>query len=105
MSEQRKQQIRAMLGAFSMMSMNPDEVNRLQEYSDRDDFMEQTKVLDQHRPPSGTKEYFFNDQGEFATTGTRPMLRSETVFWCYAINDKNAKRKFNVWKTQNKKTS
>ena len=42
-------------------------------------------------PPSGSKEYFFNIDGEFST---EKMLRTEVVFKCYAINDKNAIRKF-----------
>lgn len=49
-------------------------------------------------PPSGTKEYFFNSIGEFSTV---KMLKSECVFKCFAINDKNAKRKFNKWATVN----
>lgn len=44
------------------------------------------------RPPNGTKEYFFNAQGEFSTDR---MLRSEVVFSCFAINDKSAIKKFN----------
>lgn len=48
--------------------------------------------------PNGCKEYFFNSAGEFSTT---KMLKTECVFTCYAINDKNAIKKF---KTQNTKT-
>ena len=48
-------------------------------------------------PPKGTKEYFFNGVGEFST---EKMLKTETIFKCYAINDKNAIRKFKGW--QNK---
>jgi hypothetical protein len=44
------------------------------------------------KPPNGTKEYWFNQQGEFSTTG---MKRDEIAFKCVAINDKNAIRKFN----------
>ena len=50
------------------------------------------------KPPSGTKEYFFNSSGEFSN---QSMRKDETVFKCFAINDKNAKRKFNLWKSQN----
>jgi len=42
--------------------------------------------------PNGCKEYFFNSLGEFSTT---KMLKAECVFTCYAINDKNAIKKFN----------
>ena len=45
--------------------------------------------------PAGAKQYFFNIQGEFST---ERMLRSEMVFNCVSINDKNAIRKFNKWK-------
>lgn len=44
--------------------------------------------------PKGTREYFFNNVGEFSTES---MLKSETVFKCCAINDKNAVKKFNRW--------
>jgi hypothetical protein len=44
------------------------------------------------KTPKGAKEYFFNSYGEFSNDGT---LRSEIVFKCYAINDKNALRKYN----------
>ena len=43
-------------------------------------------------PPQGTKQYFFNAIGEFSNT---QMRKDECVFICYAINDKNAIRKFN----------
>lgn len=42
-------------------------------------------------PPKGTKEYFFNIQGDFSNTS---MLKSDCVFTCFAINDKNAVKKF-----------
>lgn len=48
-------------------------------------------------PPSGTKTYFFNEMGEFSTDR---MRRDECVFKCFAINDKNAIRKFKVWKQE-----
>jgi hypothetical protein len=49
------------------------------------------------QPPKGTKEYFFNSVGEFST---EQMLKTETVFKCFAINDKNAIRKFNAYKSK-----
>lgn len=45
--------------------------------------------------PTGTKEYFFNAQAEFSTT---KMAKEDIIFKCYAINDKNAKRKFDKFK-------
>ena len=59
---------------------------------------EQVKRTIQPRPPHGAKEYFFNERGEFST---EQMLKSETVFMCYAINDKNAIRKFERWQNEN----
>jgi|688.fasta_scaffold300988_2 hypothetical protein len=47
------------------------------------------------KPPNGSKEYFFNSSGEFSTTR---MLKTECVFKCFAVNDKNALRKFTKWK-------
>jgi len=44
-------------------------------------------------PPKGTKDYFFNAHG----THFSPMRKDECVFKCFAINDKNAKRKFDKW--------
>ena len=43
-------------------------------------------------PPKGTKQYFFNHLGEYST---ERMLKTDTVFKCFSINDKNAIRKFN----------
>lgn len=44
--------------------------------------------------PKGMKEYFFNIDGMYST---KQMLKTECVFKCFAINDKNAKKKFNKW--------
>ena len=44
--------------------------------------------------PTGTKQYFFNDDGEFSTTH---MRKTECVFDCVASNDRNAMRKFYNW--------
>jgi hypothetical protein len=58
-------------------------------------YIEETPIKREKRPPSGSKEYFFNVKGEFSTDH---MLKSECVFRCFAINDKNATRKFERWK-------
>ena len=60
------------------------------------------KPLVKRIPPRGTKEYFFNDKGEFASKNMQPMCKDEAVFWCYAINDSNAIRKFNKFKASRK---
>lgn len=43
------------------------------------------------KAPKGSKEYFFNAEGEFSTAH---IPKGECVFQCFAINDKNAIRKF-----------
>jgi len=48
--------------------------------------------------PTGSKTYFFNEFGEFSTD---KMRKDEVVFKCFAINDKNAKRKFDSWRLKN----
>jgi hypothetical protein len=48
-------------------------------------------------PPKGCKEYFFNKKGEFST---EKMLKSECVFKCFAINDRNAINKFQRFLTR-----
>ncbi len=53
------------------------------------------------KPPSGAKTYWFNAAGEFSSVR---MLKAETVWWCHAINDKNALRKYNKWKESQKTT-
>lgn len=49
--------------------------------------------------PAGTKTYWFDAFGNFST---EKMRRDEVVFKCFAINDKNAQRKYNSWKSANK---
>ena len=45
--------------------------------------------------PKGTKQYFFDINGNFSTT---QMLKSELYFTCYSINNTNAIRKFKKYK-------
>ena len=45
--------------------------------------------------PNGTKTYFFDEHGNFST---EQMLREACVFKCFAVNDRNAIRKFNKFK-------
>ena len=58
-------------------------------YQDR--FIERTPIKIQPRPPKGTKEYFFNEHGTFLNEDTN---WNHTVFKCYAMNEKNAVKKF-----------
>jgi len=54
----------------------------------------------QTRPAAGCKEYWFNKNGGFYNGEGRPMRRDESVFYCHAINDKSAKKKFDKWEKQ-----
>lgn len=47
------------------------------------------------KPKKGQKTYFFNKFGHF---DNGEMLKSECVFQCFAINAKNAIKKFKKWK-------
>jgi hypothetical protein len=84
-----------MLGLLAMAMMPPEEQQRIMEWEKRQEEEKNKPRVIEQKPPSGTKEYFFNEQGEFST---ERMLRTELVFKCYAINDKNAKRKFERWR-------
>ncbi len=46
---------------------------------------------------AGAKKYFFNEAGKFATSikGLLIQKPEDVVFTCYAINNKNAIKKFN----------
>lgn len=74
-----------MMGLMGMMAMSQDT-----EYN----YLEREPIEIQPKPPRGTSEYFFNAMGEFSTG---QMLKEDVVFYCYAINDKNAIKKFNRW--------
>lgn len=52
------------------------------------------KIPEPIKPPTGTKEYWFNSSGEFSCVR---MLKVETVYSCYAINEKNAIKKYRRW--------
>jgi hypothetical protein len=90
--------IAAFLAASAMTSQNHPNI----EY---DNDMNPTIYLpkeDFEIPPKGTRTYFFNYSGEFSKES---MLRTEVVFKCFAINDKNAIRKFNKWVTKNRSST
>jgi hypothetical protein len=54
----------------------------------------------QTRPAAGCKEYWFNKNGGFYNGECRPMRRDESVFYCHAINDNSAKKKFDKWERE-----
>lgn len=60
--------------------------------------LEKPSIERQAVPPKGTKEYFFNEDGEFSTES---MKKSECIFTCFAVNDRNALRKFYNWNNGN----
>ena len=67
-----------MLSMMAMASaMSPDVFRE----DDRNEKREPLPVIPP--PPKGTKEYFFNEAGEF---DNHRMLRTELVFKCFAIN-------------------
>ena len=51
-------------------------------------------IAKDRRPALGCKEYFFNKDGKFSTES---MRRTEVAYYCHAINDKSAIKKFKKW--------
>jgi hypothetical protein len=89
----KKAQMLAMMG-LGLAMLDPEEQRRLMDFEEKP----RLRLPIQEKPPTGTKEYFFNSIGEFST---KSMLKTECIFKCYAINDKNAKRKFAKWQKTN----
>lgn len=87
------------LSAIMMMAMAMSDSYPTMDAVGDDNPKSLTQRPKKNTQPKGTKTYFFNSDGEFST---ERMLKTETVFICYAINDKNAIRKFNKWKTKSK---
>lgn len=75
-----------MFGIFAMAMLPPETFTpiELEEGKNKPNLKTNPK-----RP--GQKEYFFNNVGEFSTTR---MRKDECIFICFAINDKNAIKKF-----------
>lgn len=75
-------------------SMSPDDQLYMHEHG----YTEEAAHIVLDKPdkyvPTGTKQYFFNNDGEFSTTS---MRKTECVFDCVASNDRNALRKFYNW--------
>tara|TARA_R110000868_G_scaffold141488_1_gene358057 strand:+ start:695 stop:964 length:270 start_codon:yes stop_codon:yes gene_type:complete len=80
-----------MTGIASMMSMDQST-----SFNRRDNEVK-FSIPKEPKPPKGSKTYFFDSIGLFST---EQMRRDECVFKCFALNDKNAKRKFNNWKNR-----
>ena len=49
--------------------------------------------------PKGVKEYFFTENGIFSNT---EIAKVELFFKCFALNDKNAIRKFNSYRKRHR---
>ena len=48
--------------------------------------------------PKGVKEYWFKSDGSFLNENhDRQMFKSQIFFICFALNNKNAKRKFETY--------
>ena len=50
--------------------------------------------------PNGLKEYFFTESGHFFNS--MPTGSYTILYKCFALNDKNAKRKFNSFRKRNR---
>ena len=86
--------LQALLALPMMLStMNPKQQEFMHDHDYTKDALLKT-LGQQKRPPSGTKEYFFNNDGEFSTDH---MKKEECVFICFAVNDRNALRKWYNW--------
>lgn len=54
------------------------------------------KISFEPKIPSSLKEYWFKSDGTFLKENhNRQMFKSQIFFICFALNDKNAIRKFN----------
>ena len=82
----------ALLGLAAMMS-SMDNPNMYDTSSGTNDGARKNPPK-QKRPPKGAKEYWFNAAGEYSH---ETMRKTDVVFSCYAINDKNAVKKYNKW--------
>ena len=86
--------LQSLLALPMMLSaMNPEQQEFMHDHEYTEDALLKT-LGQQKRPPSGTKEYFFNNEGDFST---EKMLKTECVFVCHAVNDRNALRKWYNW--------
>ena len=84
----------ASIALFSTLSEPPQPKAKKQK-SVSDFLAEEMNKPKEPQPKPGQKEYFFNSKGLF---DNNKMLRTECVFKCFAINDKNAIKKFNKFK-------
>ena len=50
--------------------------------------------------PKGVKEYFFTESGQFFNS--MPAGNYTVFYKCFALNDKNAKRKFNAYRKRHR---
>jgi len=96
MSKMKKQAMLSALGIMGAMMLPENEREALMNFDPKEKPI--LYLPPREYQPTGTKAYFFNSSGEFSTT---KMLRTECIFKCYAINDKNAKRKFAKWQKSN----
>ena len=91
-----------MLGVLAMMAMMSGGKYSPTEYIESKNNRKKQPI--EPKPENGTFYYWFKNDGTFLNEkqGER-MLKEDCVFNCYAINDKNAIKKFNKF-NQNEKT-
>ena len=84
-----KKNVGALMAMAAMMSVSQDDLIEV-----LFDNPSRCNRKSEPKPKKGQKECFFNKFGHFETGS---MLKSECVFKCFAINDKNAMKKFKKW--------
>lgn len=67
------------------------------------EFLKEPKKTKEPIIPKGHFHYWFRIDGTFLNEKQNErMLKEECVFKCFALNDKNAVRKFEKWDSKNK---
>ena len=87
--DRRKLQLMTLMATAAIMDGN---MNRQGFHS------EETILPKEPVQPKGTKEYLFNIDGELPNQANIKSV----VFKCFALNDKNAIKKFKKWKLAQK---
>lgn len=81
--------------AMAMMAAMMDDVSYPKQNKGREFIPQEEK---EPKQPKGTLHYWFRNDGSFINENNeRRMFKSECVFKCFALNDKNAIKKFNAF--------
>ena len=78
-----------LLSAFAMMAASTEKMTSSMTSKKTDELSVEDQV------PKGCKTYYFSMDGTY--TLTKPM-KITPYYWCYAINEKNAIKKFKKFK-------